>query len=355
MSEIKLLIGADPELFMVDRKGNLVSAYNAIPGTKENPFKVNKGAVQVDGMALEFNIDPAETPQQFISNILAVKEELRVMVAKQGYEIKVIPTAEFGIDYIRAQPREAKELGCTPDYDAYTKSVNPKPDGEVGFRTASGHLHIGWTEDIDPLHPDHFEACCMLAKQLDHSIGVYSLLWDRDTKRRQLYGRPGCFRPKPYGMEYRVLSNAWLNDELVMNWLFKAIKTAFKALQNGNDYEESNMYSRHCVRKYLVENQEVDFNHVKQALRDLMLTDNRLEAKYLPKKEVGKITTDTSKYVKPIDMGLVGLLENQVVRIRDWPAQAEAEQRVVNARNARVRRALEAGVPLNIPLDWDNF
>ena len=53
-----ITVGADPELFV--KKGrSFQSAYGMIPGTKQKPKKVIKGAVQVDGMALEFNIDRA--------------------------------------------------------------------------------------------------------------------------------------------------------------------------------------------------------------------------------------------------------------------------------------------------------
>ncbi len=38
-----------------------------IPDTaKEKPFPVTNGAVQVDGMALEYNIDPASTVEEFV-------------------------------------------------------------------------------------------------------------------------------------------------------------------------------------------------------------------------------------------------------------------------------------------------
>lgn len=52
------LVGADPELF-VSKAGVILSAFGLVGGTKKVPQKVERGAVQVDGMALEFNIDPA--------------------------------------------------------------------------------------------------------------------------------------------------------------------------------------------------------------------------------------------------------------------------------------------------------
>ena len=51
----KILVGCDPEIF-VKQAGVFKSAHGLVVGDKKDPQKVNKGAVQVDGMALEFNI-----------------------------------------------------------------------------------------------------------------------------------------------------------------------------------------------------------------------------------------------------------------------------------------------------------
>lgn len=230
-------IGADPEFF-VKRFGKLHSAYGLIPGTKENPYKVKNGAVQVDGMALEFNIDPADTYTQFEENMSSVLTQITSMIP--GYELFVEPVAEFGIDYIRSQPKEASELGCSPDFNAYTKRANPRPDAETPFRTASGHLHIGWTNaPVDINDEGHLEACRALVKALDLYLGVPSLAWDRDTRRRELYGAAGAFRPKPYGLEYRVLSNKWINNpilrSLVYNNTIDAIKATFLNPEVGEE------------------------------------------------------------------------------------------------------------------------
>lgn len=227
---LNFTIGADPEFF-VARGGKPVSAYGLVPGTKKEPFKVDNGAVQVDGMALEFNINPADTEKDFINNLDVVLKTILAMVP--GYEMYPAPVAEFGKEYIQAQPEEAKMLGCDPDFNAYTKDANPRPNGDAPFRTASGHVHIGWTNGVDPHDPGHFEACCTLSKMLDLRLGIPSLIWDKDKKRRSLYGQPGCFRPKSYGMEYRVLSNAWLNPKhphlrkLVFGETVKAVQDLF--------------------------------------------------------------------------------------------------------------------------------
>ncbi len=223
-------IGADPEVF-VKRYGKLSSAYGLIPGTKDDPFIVKNGAVQVDGMALEFNIDPAATLEQFQKNMSTVLDQMTKMVP--GYELFIQPVADFGFDYINGQPKEAKELGCNPDFNAYTMKPNPRPDADTPFRTASGHIHIGWREEpVDPQDATHLEACQVLVQALDLYVGLPLMCLDPDNRRRQLYGKAGAFRPKSYGLEYRVPSNVWIGKELTRAFVFgntvKAIEAVFE-------------------------------------------------------------------------------------------------------------------------------
>lgn len=225
------LLGADPEVF-VKKSNQLLSAFGLIPGTKENPYPVERGAVQVDGMALEFNINPAASCEEFSLNIKTVMAQLKAMVP--DYELAIQPVAEFGHDYLATQPEEARELGCDPDYNAYTGLENERPDGDRPFRTAAGHVHIGWTDGANKQDPAHVNACAMVVRQLDYYLGVPSLLLDPDDKRRELYGKPGAYRPKPYGVEYRVLSNFWLKSDECIEWVYKQTMLAMAALDAGN-------------------------------------------------------------------------------------------------------------------------
>lgn len=235
---VEFLIGADPELFVRDRAGNLVSAYGMIPGTKSNPHKVEGGAVQVDGMALEFNIDPANNFKDFNNNIVNVLRQLKEMIP-DGYSFDFSPVAMFGKDYIESQPQEARELGCDPDYNAFTALPNPKPDASLDFRTASGHIHIGWTNGQDVDVPEHMEACIMAVKQLDMMVGLASRKWDKDTLRSQMYGKFSTFRPKHYGVEYRTLSNMWVDNEDRRKFIFQASMEAMELLMSGKRLYES--------------------------------------------------------------------------------------------------------------------
>jgi len=230
---MRITIGCDPELF-VTRDGKFRSAWGLIPGTKDEPMPVKDGAVQVDGFALEFNTDPVDNADDFVTKINSVMGQMHDMVAPKGYEFAIIPSARFNGNHFNAQPDEARELGCTPDYSAYTMAENPKPDNKTTMRTASGHVHIGFTEGADPNDEQHMIRCATLVKQLDAFLGLPSLLFDKDTKRRKMYGAAGSFRPKPYGVEYRVLSNAWLLSDARKRFVFNQTVKAINELVAGN-------------------------------------------------------------------------------------------------------------------------
>jgi hypothetical protein len=212
--------GCDPELFIVDTDGNLVTADGLIPGTKETPYKVNGGAIQVDGMAAEFNIDPVTNYRDWETNIAMVMEQLRLFLPT-GFGFKILPSVNFSQEVMDAAPERAKELGCDPDFNAWTGDVNPKPDTSKvpTLRTASGHIHIGWRDEGE-INDEHIGHCRDLVKQMDWFLGGWSMYVDKDVTRRELYGKAGACRYKPYGVEYRTLSNFWImsSDRRLAIW-----------------------------------------------------------------------------------------------------------------------------------------
>lgn len=223
----KVTVGADPEFFLYDKNtGEYVSAHDMIPGTKEAPHPVPKGAIQVDGTAVEFNIDPAHSEDEFVDNVKTVIGHLRSVIPAK-YEFAYTPAVMFNRPYFEKLPRKAVELGCNPDWSGYTFQHNPIPDDHgIPMRTGSGHVHVGWEVDgvpfsIEEMTQAHILNCGRLARNLDVTLGLAARDWDRDNKRRQLYGKAGAFRPKPYGMEYRTLSNAWLRDERLMRRVYR--------------------------------------------------------------------------------------------------------------------------------------
>lgn len=219
--------GCDPELFVVNGDGEFVCADGLIPGTKDEPYKVDNGAVQVDGMAAEFNTDPASSFEEFDYNISSVMKQLKGFLPK-GHKLVAVPSAVFSPEEWSKAPDHAKVLGCSPDYNAWTGEANPPPNDPDNptLRTASGHIHIGWTDNVDNTDPVHVGHCNDLVKQLDYYLGGWSLQKDPDPVRRRLYGKAGACRYKPYGVEYRVLSNFWVTSKTTRRLVWNRLQTA---------------------------------------------------------------------------------------------------------------------------------
>lgn len=227
-------VGADPEIF-VGKDGKFVSAHDLVTGTKRAPTPVEYGAVQVDGMALEFNIDPAESEDQFLFNLCAVKEQLGSMIG--DLKFLEVASVSFSRKDIKNVPYLNLELGCDPDYNGYDMMANPRPNAATLMRTAGGHVHVGgfFTPSLENFA--HFHQGGVLARLLDKTIGVYSVLWDKDDDRRSMYGMAGAFRPKLYGMEYRTLSNAWVFNPKLMKFVYNGVKEALEYMFSDKDLE----------------------------------------------------------------------------------------------------------------------
>jgi hypothetical protein len=206
-----LTFGCDPEMFIVNSDGEFVAPDGIIPGTKEEPYKVKAGAVQQDGMAAEFNIDPVTTYKDWEKNITTVMAELEKFLP-DGHKLVAVPSATFSEKEWEKASDHSKILGCSPDFNAWTGTPNAPPEDleNPRLRCAGGHIHYGWTEDADMSNIQHISACRDLVKQMDWYLGAWSLRMDKDPLRRRLYGKAGAMRFKPYGVEYRTLSNFWI-------------------------------------------------------------------------------------------------------------------------------------------------
>jgi len=238
---MNILLGSDPELFVM-KDGEFISAHGLIEGDKKNPYIVKRGAIQVDGMALEYNTDPASSLEEWERNHTSVKRSLKHKVGK-GFSLKATPTVFFSEEIFNTTPAESKILGCEPDFNAWTENVNPTPNAEVLFRTGAGHIHIGWTEGADITDPFHLGECYALTKMLDQYLGVPSVIMDSDNLRREMYGKAGAFRPKSYGLEYRVLSNFWTESQKLRRWAYNG---TMEAIKMTTQYKANNSI-RECI------------------------------------------------------------------------------------------------------------
>lgn len=222
----KILLGSDPEFPLFRKSDNkFISAEGIIGGTKDSPQFISKDghAIQEDGVMLECTFPPANDPYTFKDNLDFVLNYIRDK--HQSLDISFNPAVEFDDEYL--QTIQATTVGCSADFDVWENTLADVPNyRKTNLRYAGGHLHVGYP------NPDN-DTSEELVKALDVYLGVPSVLIDTDELRKKLYGSAGRFRPKPYGIEYRSMSNYWLKNLETIRWVFGNTKEAILFLNNG--------------------------------------------------------------------------------------------------------------------------
>ena len=236
-------IGADVEVFAVNKEGKHISMCGKIGGTKEKPMQIEGYpygfSLQEDNVSCEWNIPPADNLVSFKSYTVAIRKYLEDMFKKQQLLISTQCAVSFDKDQL-THPN-ALVFGCEPDYNAWTVRENTKPTStDPSLRTAGGHIHIG-AENVDMLDG---------IKAMDLYLGVPSVLLDTSpsaTKRRELYGKSGAMRPKPYGFEYRVLSNFWMFDDSLIEFIYNNSKKAMSMANFLNFDKKTETRIQECI------------------------------------------------------------------------------------------------------------
>lgn len=210
-------VGCDLEYALRAPDGRFMPAgVLPIMGRKGSPEPMPTGGVEIDCCAVELTVEPSDNEDGFTTNILRHLNAVKERYSGMG-TLETIPSYKFNKDLLE-RIRHANEMGCSPDNCVWTGKQNRRPRSNDGLRTFGGHIHI---EDGTP---DTIRAC-------DLTLGMWSVVHDRDNERRKLYGKAGAFRFKDYGVEYRVLSNFWCGDE-------NNIRKAFKLVQKARDIQK---------------------------------------------------------------------------------------------------------------------
>jgi hypothetical protein len=206
-------VGSDPEVFIKDSSGEFFPSVGLIGGTKDSPLptEVEGIFVQEDNVLVEYNIPPASSADEFVTGIQTGIDVIQKRLPN-GFYVEVVSSGEFNPKHLKS--KQAKEFGCEPDYNIWTLSENEVCKSKATLRTGGGHIHVGG-EGFTDNHK------IRLVKAMDRRLGVASVILDNDTMRRTMYGKAGAFRNKPYGIEYRVLSNFWVKDERYTRWVYE--------------------------------------------------------------------------------------------------------------------------------------
>lgn len=221
-------LGADPEILLQDNTGKLISAIGLINAGKLDPFQIPDMAtgftLQEDNVSLEYGIPPATSAAALWESINGVMEKSREYI--KGLSFSGLSCAIYDEDQM-CHPA-AHVFGCEPDFNAWTKDFNPGPQPPHPFmRSAGGHIHVETKED--PIK---------VVRAMDLFLGVPSVLMDKGEERRKLYGKAGAHRVKSYGVEYRTLSNFWIFEQKLCEWVWSSTEDALSHLGWADDYEK---------------------------------------------------------------------------------------------------------------------
>lgn len=233
-----LNIGFDIEFALLNTRGKLVSAIPYINGTKNDPEFIKGGNIQRDNVAFEIAVDYATPCSVLIDNTRSVLQQGTDTLPK-GYSLSCIPSGIY-TDKELKHP-EAKEFGCDPDYDAKTGTVNEFGKGIVdpNLRSFGFHVHTG------PIHQSVDPRVHTLASDL--TLGLFSTMKDNSPEalmRRNLYGKPSCYRVKEYGVEYRTLSNYFCKSPRLMKvaWVLNHIAYVISSKYITHLFQNVDMY-----------------------------------------------------------------------------------------------------------------
>lgn len=110
------------------------------------------------------------------------------------------------------------------------------------------HIHIGYANP-------NIDKSLMILKYIDMFVGVPSVIYDKDTERRKLYGKAGCFRLQSWGVEYRVLSSYWLDNEVRITFIWNQIEWALTNFGN-----ETSLIDGHLIQS-VINNNNLELAH----------------------------------------------------------------------------------------------
>jgi hypothetical protein len=255
-----VMMGCDPEFFFVDGRGKVIGSEKVLPekGLKydeakpntyfnnENTYNYDKPIFIIDGVQAEINPEPNTCRALLANDIHACFLKLRKMLKKNGHKlsIKFDPLVNITQKELDSLSEKSRIFGCDPSLNIYqTRNqarirVNPK---KYLKRSAGGHIHLG-ADTWQRVLRRKLKNAEVVVPILDLVVANTCVLIDRhpgNKERRANYGRCGEYRIKPYGIEYRSISNFWLNAYQLMSFVMGLSRQAVDMIyesKKGNDY-----------------------------------------------------------------------------------------------------------------------
>lgn len=227
-------IGSDPEIFVENSKGALIPAFDFL-GSKEKPDTTERqpdgygdakpNTLYWDGFQAEFTTNDSHCMGWHGDSIQCGLEGILNRAKKHNRNAKLSIKTVFDIppELLKKSAPEHVAFGCNASFNAYGMNGLQAPGEQVTYRSAGGHVHLGFPKKYSK---EEYEK---MVKALDAILGVAGVSMHAkydDPRRRIMYGLAGEYRLPPHGLEYRVLSNAWLFHPVIANIVFDLARSA---------------------------------------------------------------------------------------------------------------------------------
>jgi hypothetical protein len=208
-----------------------------VPGTKEEPYALGEDYFcHEDNVTVEVGIPVLQDGSSLGYVVEEAKRRVQEEFFASGkkYELFSVGQSMFQPDQLLH--KQAKTFGCEPDFNAYEagrERTVPLALKRSNVRFAGGHIHLGGDFNCPPFVAALFaDLFLTLAVQEQWPRLINSVKSDQFDFRNSFYGRPGIFRPKPYGIEYRTPSNWWTNSAKYGNFIGSRAMRLIAFLEN---------------------------------------------------------------------------------------------------------------------------
>lgn len=207
---IPVNLGCDPELFI--RKGKqVVGSEEVVPDgglAITTPYRTASSTIEQDGLQVELHPSTTTCRGILSNSITALFKTLKLELDKKGLAADFSQVINLSTAEMKCLSDKAKQIGCMPSNSLYGLPSIEVDGSKFKQRSAAGHIHLGVNDIVvGKLDPTR------VVRILDVILGTTCVLLDRGeaaAERRKTYGRAGEYRLPKHGLEYRVLSNFWL-------------------------------------------------------------------------------------------------------------------------------------------------
>ena len=227
-------LGADPEFFFSKKnvRRTVVGSELVLPSSKIDAGR--NGLITIDGVQAEINPAANTCRQSFGLNLEAALNKAKELADAKGLEINLNACIKMTKAQMDKLSDGAKGFGCKPSINAYGDYKELPNPGTYLYRAAGGHIHLGKVYDstLAGAATDN-----EIVKILDIVLGNTCVLLDRDKgniERRKVYGRAGEYRVPSHGIEYRVLSNFWLKNNVLMSFVMSVARLGVSIAADPN-------------------------------------------------------------------------------------------------------------------------